>query len=341
MTGQNRGNDALSFATIGELTAALAAKKISALELMDHFIARIEALDGKLNAVVVRCFDDARVAAKAADAALCTWRQPAAARRSDRDQGIVRCRRPADHLGRAGAEGFRSRRRRADGRPRQGRRRDHPGQDQRALRARRLAEFQRDLRHDQQSLGSRPHARRFVGRIGGGARRRLRAAVARLRHRRLAARARALLRRLRAQADAQSHPAARSSPAGHSAAHQRSCRGRADGPQRGRSRTCSRSHVRSRREASWYRIPARAAEGAPHGAEGFSRARVQRASAAADRRKRTRRGRSPCRAAGQGRRQCGALEPVAARSRQIGAPIHAAPDGGAVGTLAGRYLRAC
>ena len=70
MTGQNRGNDALSFATTKELTAALAAKKISALELTDHFITRIEALDGKLNAVVVRCFEQARAAAKAADAAL-------------------------------------------------------------------------------------------------------------------------------------------------------------------------------------------------------------------------------------------------------------------------------
>jgi amidase len=70
VTGQNRGNDALSFATTKELTAALAAKKISALELTDHFITRIEALDGKLNAVVVRCFEQARAAAKTADAAL-------------------------------------------------------------------------------------------------------------------------------------------------------------------------------------------------------------------------------------------------------------------------------
>jgi amidase len=70
VTGQNRGNDALSYASIRELTAALAAKKISALELTDHFITRIEALDGKLNAVVVRCFENARATAKAADARL-------------------------------------------------------------------------------------------------------------------------------------------------------------------------------------------------------------------------------------------------------------------------------
>jgi amidase len=49
---------------------ALQARKISAIELADHVIARIEALDPKLNAVVVRDFDRARDAAKIADAAL-------------------------------------------------------------------------------------------------------------------------------------------------------------------------------------------------------------------------------------------------------------------------------
>jgi amidase len=70
VTGQNRSDDALNFASCRELTAALTAKKISALELTDHFISRIETLDGKLNAVVVRDFERARAAAKAADAAL-------------------------------------------------------------------------------------------------------------------------------------------------------------------------------------------------------------------------------------------------------------------------------
>src|SRR5262249_58306683 len=46
------------------------ARKISAIELTEHTIARIEALDQRLNAVVVRDFDRARDAAKAADAAL-------------------------------------------------------------------------------------------------------------------------------------------------------------------------------------------------------------------------------------------------------------------------------
>ena len=53
-----------------ELVAALAARKVSAAELADEAIARIEARDGPINAVVVRDFDRARTQAKAADAAL-------------------------------------------------------------------------------------------------------------------------------------------------------------------------------------------------------------------------------------------------------------------------------
>jgi amidase len=56
--------------TAGELVEALAARKVGALELTDRAIARIEARDGPINAVVVRDFDRAREAAKAADAAL-------------------------------------------------------------------------------------------------------------------------------------------------------------------------------------------------------------------------------------------------------------------------------
>lgn len=52
------------------LVDALAAGRVSALELADAAIARIEARDGAINAVVVRDFDRARDAAKAADAAL-------------------------------------------------------------------------------------------------------------------------------------------------------------------------------------------------------------------------------------------------------------------------------
>jgi amidase len=56
--------------TAGELAAALAARRIGALELTEAAIARIEERDGPINAVVVRDFDRARAAARAADAAL-------------------------------------------------------------------------------------------------------------------------------------------------------------------------------------------------------------------------------------------------------------------------------
>jgi amidase len=58
------------YCSIEQLSDALSTRKISALELLDHTIARIQALDGRFNAIVVRDFDRARDAAKAADAAL-------------------------------------------------------------------------------------------------------------------------------------------------------------------------------------------------------------------------------------------------------------------------------
>ena len=62
--------DAYADATVGALTAALAAREVSAAELFEAAVARIERLDGPINAVVVRDFDRARAAAQAADAAL-------------------------------------------------------------------------------------------------------------------------------------------------------------------------------------------------------------------------------------------------------------------------------
>ena len=61
--------------SIKELSDALQARKISAVDLLEHTISRIEALDGRLNAVVVRDFDRAREAAKAADVALARGEQ--------------------------------------------------------------------------------------------------------------------------------------------------------------------------------------------------------------------------------------------------------------------------
>jgi Amidase len=58
-----------------ELRAALIDRKVSARELLDGAIARIEMLDPKINAVVVRDFDRARAAADDADAALARGEQ--------------------------------------------------------------------------------------------------------------------------------------------------------------------------------------------------------------------------------------------------------------------------
>ena len=57
----------LSFASASTLAAAVRARQVGCLELLDHFIARVERLDGALNAVVVRDFERARVRAQALD----------------------------------------------------------------------------------------------------------------------------------------------------------------------------------------------------------------------------------------------------------------------------------
>ena len=60
----------LAYRTGSELRTDLAHRKISARELLDAAISRVEALDPTINAVVVRDFDRARAAADNADAAL-------------------------------------------------------------------------------------------------------------------------------------------------------------------------------------------------------------------------------------------------------------------------------
>jgi amidase len=57
-----------SFKTATELSAALAAKKVSAVELAQEAIDRIERHDGKINAICVRDFARGLEAARAADA---------------------------------------------------------------------------------------------------------------------------------------------------------------------------------------------------------------------------------------------------------------------------------
>ncbi len=56
------------FSTAGEMLAALRAGQVSAVELLELHIGRIEQLDGEINAVVIRDFDRAREAAQQADA---------------------------------------------------------------------------------------------------------------------------------------------------------------------------------------------------------------------------------------------------------------------------------
>jgi amidase len=59
----------ISFASAGRVAALIKSNKISALEAVDHYIARIEAFDDVLNAVVVRDFERARSRAKQLDRA--------------------------------------------------------------------------------------------------------------------------------------------------------------------------------------------------------------------------------------------------------------------------------
>src|SRR5260370_31520188 len=64
-----------SFKTAVDVSAALQAKKVSAVELAQDAIARIERHDGKINAICVRDFDRGLEAARAADAALARGEQ--------------------------------------------------------------------------------------------------------------------------------------------------------------------------------------------------------------------------------------------------------------------------
>jgi amidase len=75
--GVEAGEDpaGLAYRTGSELRTALANRKVSARELLDAAISRVEALDPTINAVVVRDFDRARAAADNADAALARGEQ--------------------------------------------------------------------------------------------------------------------------------------------------------------------------------------------------------------------------------------------------------------------------
>jgi amidase len=63
-------SNTLAYRSTHELVAMLVARQVSAVELLNHSMARIEALDPRINAVVVRDFERAHADAVAADAAL-------------------------------------------------------------------------------------------------------------------------------------------------------------------------------------------------------------------------------------------------------------------------------
>ena len=65
-----RQSELVDYPSAGTLAEDLAHRRISAMEAVDDAIARVERLDGALNAVVVRDFERAREAAANADAAL-------------------------------------------------------------------------------------------------------------------------------------------------------------------------------------------------------------------------------------------------------------------------------
>lgn len=65
-----KNNNNLHYQSAQALADALANRTISSVELLENTISRIEALDDKINAVVVRDFDNARHTAKKADEAI-------------------------------------------------------------------------------------------------------------------------------------------------------------------------------------------------------------------------------------------------------------------------------
>ena len=68
----------LHFETAQKLARRIQQREISALELTDLMIRRIEELDGDLNAVVVRDFERARATARARDEATAAGRSEGA-----------------------------------------------------------------------------------------------------------------------------------------------------------------------------------------------------------------------------------------------------------------------
>jgi len=56
------GSEELAYHSANDLVKTIAGRQVSSRELVDSAISRIEALDAKINAVVVRDFERARIA---------------------------------------------------------------------------------------------------------------------------------------------------------------------------------------------------------------------------------------------------------------------------------------
>ena len=168
----------LDYRSVGELRALLDTRQVSAVELFEHAVGRIEALDLRINAVVVRDFERARAAAREADAALARGERrpllgiPMTVKESFNVGGLpTTWGLPAGRDWQAPEDAVAVARLKAAGAV--------IGQDQSRDRHRRLAELQSDLRHDEQSMEHRAYGRRIVRRLGGRAGRRLCAVGAR------------------------------------------------------------------------------------------------------------------------------------------------------------------
>jgi amidase len=145
----------LAFRSARQLASDIRRRKIGCLELLDLYLARVERYDGALNAVSSATSTARATRARAADRARAKRRIVGpAARRADDGEGVLRRRRPADHLG---SSGLARQRRRAE-RDRSSTGCSTPARCSSARPTsalpRRLAELQRDLRHDEQSVGS-------------------------------------------------------------------------------------------------------------------------------------------------------------------------------------------
>ena len=156
----------IAFAPARKLASMIRNKKIGALELLDHYIARIEKYNSKLNAIIAADFDSARKRAKGADRALAKGKSwgpfhgvPITIKEAFDVAGMpTTWGAPEFKTNIAKTDAVAVQRWKAAGRY-------HFRQDQRARMARRRPKLQCDLRRHKQSMGLNAHARRVIGRF--------------------------------------------------------------------------------------------------------------------------------------------------------------------------------